>query len=172
MSVPMRWQEPEIIEEPLFAPHVPLRRRATRRLNGLRATLAFGAACLTMSACTALGFQIGKANAANTPTLRMVSLPAANGQVALTNAALERKLGFVTVTGGVFSRAKHNLSQVEAVVELLDSQNRTLQVQSALVALDPLAVGQSAPFRVEMNDNPRAAGWRVHFRQMFGASLD
>ena len=172
MSVPLRWQEPEIIQEPLFAPQPPLRRRAPRRVARMRVAFGLGVACLTMSACTALGFQIGKANAASTPTLRMVSMPAANGQVALTNGTLERKLGFVTVTGSVFSRAKHNLSQVEAVVELLDSQNRTLQMQSALVAYDPLPVGQSAPFRVEMSDNPRAAGWRVHFRQMFGASLD
>jgi hypothetical protein len=57
-------------------------------------------------------------------------------------------------------------------VELLDSQNRTLQMQTALIAYDPLPVGQAAPFRVEMADNAHAAGWRVSFRQMLGAPLN
>lgn len=172
MSVPLRWQEPEITQEPIHAPRIPLRRRPSRRTKRMRVTLAVGAACLLMGACTALGIRIGSASVNNAQGLHLVSAPSSSGRVTLTNATLERHLGFVTVTGNVFSRAKNAVPNVEATVELLDSKNQTVQMGAALIAYDPLPAGQSAPFRVEMLDDARAVGYRVRFRGMFRGPLD
>jgi hypothetical protein len=172
MSVPLRWQEPEITQKPIHTPQIPLRRRPSRRIQRMRVALAVGATCLLMGACTALGIRIGSASVNSTQGLRLVSAPSSSGRVTLTNATLERRLGFVTVTGNVFSRAKNAVPNVEATVELLDSKNHTVQMQSALIAYDPLPPGQAAPFRVEMQDDVRAVGYRVRFRGMFRGPLD
>lgn len=172
MSVPLRWQEPVEFQEPIPVPALAPQRRTRRRTKPLRAIAMMSALCLAMSACTALGVRIGSANAAATSTLRMVSAPNANGRVLLANANVERHLGFVTVTGSVFNRSHQKLSNVEAVVELLDSHNRTVQVESALIAFDPLPSGQAAPFKVEMPDSANAVSFRTGVRTMFGAPLD
>ena len=172
MSVPLRWQEPVEFQEPIAAPTLSPRPRARRRAKPLRTLAMMSALCLAMSACTALGVRIGSANTASSSTLRLVSTPSANGRVLLANANVERRLGFVTVTGSVFNRSRQKLSNVEAVVELLDSHNRTVQVESALIAFDPLPAGQAAPFKVEMPDNTNAVAFRTAVRTMFGSSLD
>ena len=171
MSVPLRWQDPADFQEPLPAPALTPRRRF-RRMQPLRLIAMMSALCLVMSACTALGVRIGSANAASTSILRPVSAPSINGRVLLANANVERRLGFVTVTGSVFNRSHQKLSNVEAVVELLDSHNRTVQVESALISFDPLPAGQAAPFKVEMPDSANAVAYRTGVRSMFGSSLD
>lgn len=169
----MRWQDPEIIEEAVHSPHIPLRPQPARRNNSLRNVLAFGFACLVMTGCTALGIQIGNANAMSQQNLRLVSAPSSHGRVVMTNASIDRRLGFVTVAGSVVnSTKKETLPNVEVVVELLDNHNRTLRVQSALIAYDPLPAGQVSPYSVEMNDDPRAVGIRIRPRKMFGGPLD
>jgi hypothetical protein len=45
-------------------------------------------------------------------------------------------------------------------------------VESALIGQDMLAVGESASFRVELEDHREAVSYRVHFRKLLGASLD
>ncbi len=172
MSVPLRWQDPADFQEPIPSPVLAPRRRARRRTQPLRVITILSALCLAMSACTALGVRIGRANAASASSLRLVSTPSATGRVLLTNASVERRLGFVTVTGNVFNRSHQKLSNVEAVVELLDSHNRTVQVESALIAFDPLPSGQAAPFKVEMPDSANAVGYRTAVRTMFGSPLD
>ncbi len=172
MSVPLRWQEPVEFQEPVSTPALSPQRRTRRRTKPLRAIAIMSALCLTMSACTALGVRIGSANAAATSFLRMVSTPNANGRVLIANANVERRLGFVTVTGSVFNRSHQKFSNVEAVIELLDSHNRAVQVESALIAFDPLPSGQSAPFKVEMPDSANAVSFRAGVRTMFGAPLD
>src|SRR5581483_9919082 len=88
------------------------------------------------------------------------------------SAKVERRLGFVTVTGDVRNQSARSQSRVEAVVELLDSRNHTLQMESSLIAFDPLAAGESAPFRVELADDPHAVAYRVHFKRLMGPRLD
>jgi len=171
MSVPLRWQEPDITQEPIHTPQMPLRRRSSRRLQRMRVTLVLGATCLLMGACTALGIRIGSASVNSAQGLHLVPTPSSSGRVTLTNATLDRRLGFVTVTGNVFSRAKSAIPNVEATVELLDSKNHTVQIQPAMVA-GSLPAGQSTPFRVEMLDDARAVGYRIHFRGMFRGPLD
>ena len=173
MSVPMRWQDPEITKETIQSPSISLRRQPARRMNSLRVVLGVGSACLIMSACTALGIQIGNANAMSQQNLRLVSVPGNHERIIMTNATIDRRLGFVTVTGSVFNATKHEtLPNVEVVVELLDIHNHTLGVQPALITYNPLPAGQVSPFSVEMNDDPKAVGVRIRPRKMFGGPLD
>ena len=104
--------------------------------------------------------------------LRLVASSATGAKATLASASVERKLGFVTVSGSVLSRNSLAIPKVEAVVELLDAQNRTLQVDSGLVAFDPLPSGEAAPFRVEVTDVPQAVAYRVRFRQLDGLCLN
>jgi hypothetical protein len=104
--------------------------------------------------------------------LRLRTAAPSSQQVRLGSAKAERRLGFVTVTGDVKNRSAKSQSRVEAVVELLDSRNHTLQMESSLIAFDPLAAGESAPFRVELADDPNAVAYRLHFKRLLGPRLD
>jgi hypothetical protein len=111
-------------------------------------------------------------NALRPPSdLHLVRSSDTGARATLASAAVDRKLGFVTVSGTVLSRNPQALPRVEAVVELLDADNRTLQVESGMVAFDPLPSGQAAPFQVEVTDVPQAVGYRVRFRQLDGQYL-
>jgi hypothetical protein len=104
--------------------------------------------------------------------LHLIASPSPKGRVALGSATVERRLGYVTVTGAVVNCSARSLSRIEAVVELLDRQNRPLQLESGLVTFDPLPKGESSPFRVELPDNARAVAYRVRFKQLLGAALN
>ena len=88
--------------------------------------------------------------------------------IALDSSSIERKLGFVSISGSALSESRSPLNHVEAVVELLDAKHHTLKVESALLELDPIPANQTAPFHIELTDNPNAAAYRIRFRQMAG----
>ncbi|HZO91878.1 MAG TPA: FxLYD domain-containing protein [Chthonomonadaceae bacterium] len=169
MSVPMRWEVNVAPEMPAVSP--ARRRRRARRVRPLRVAfvLCLGAVLCGMVAAGVRNVALG---VAATPALRLISGAPAAGQVALTGATAERKLGFVTVTGNVTNRSPRALNRVEAVVELLNARNQTVRVESGLVAFDPLEKGETAPFRVDLMDTAGAAAYRVRFRQLLGPRLD
>ncbi|HZP81136.1 MAG TPA: FxLYD domain-containing protein [Chthonomonadaceae bacterium] len=169
MSVPMRWETPVETAAPERAP-APLRRRRVRRARRLRALLGLmgSAAILALGAAGVRSLALGTRPA----ELRLLAAAPSSQQVRLGGAKVERRLGFVTVTGDVRNQSARSQSRVEAVVELLDSRNHTLQMESSLIAFDPLAAGESAPFRVELADDPHAVAYRVHFKRLMGPRLD
>src|SRR5262249_36244127 len=103
--------------------------------------------------------------------LRFDALPEGQ-EVTASHPAIERRLGFITVTGSISSHATRPLAQVEAVVELLDAKNETIQVEEGLIEFDPLLPAQTAPFRVDLPDNTHAVAYRVRFKQLTGAMLN
>jgi hypothetical protein len=169
----MRWEDPEPFE-PTPVPTLvmkPKRRARLSRRQRLRA------ACAVIAFSTLCGLAvIGAASVVSalrpTTELHLVASSDTGAKATLVSASVDRKLGFVTVSGTVLSRNSQAIPRVEAVVELLDAQNRTLQVESGMVAFDPLPSGQAAPFRVEVTDVPQAVGYRVRFRQLDGLCLN
>lgn len=175
MSVPLRWQEPEILQERVQVTRMPLRPTPASRSRRLGATFVVWACFGGMILCGGVGFQLGRLNGfnENSPSaLHLVSTPSASAKVLLSNANVERRVGFITVTGTVLSRAKSSLSNVEMVVELLDAQNRTLKMESALISNDPLPPDGTSAFSVVIQDDPHAVRYRVRSRKLFGGALD
>jgi hypothetical protein len=168
----MRWEHGSEPEAPSALPGTSLRRRrASRRSRLVRLTLC-GALCSVLGGLTVVGTQSALNAARAAAGLHLVASSAPKGKVALGSATVERRLGYVTVTGDVVNRSARSLTRIEAVVELLDKQNRPLQLESGLITFDPLPRGESSPFRVELPDNVRAVAFRVRFRQLLGAALN
>ena len=105
---------------------------------------------------------------APTNELKMEKMGVSAVPVSLDSSSIERKLGFVSISGSASSDSRSPLKHVEAVVELLDGKHHTLKVESALLELDPIPANQAVPFHVELADNPNAAAYRIRFRQMTG----
>ena len=145
MGLPLRW-EPEITPEIQEAPAnpAPLRRRRTaQRWRALRASaLLFSlVAVLVLAAVGAQALW-----RAARPRALAVTAPASPGaQVRVASSEVERRLGFVTLTGSVANRTAAPLRNVEAVVELLDAKGRPVQMERALIGLDPLPAREDAP---------------------------
>ena len=169
----MRWEDPEPFE-PTPAP-TPVMRPVRRARLSRRQRLRAAGALLMLSAVCGLAV-IGAVSVVNAfrpaPALHLVRSSDTGARATLTSASVDRKLGFVTVSGTVLSHNPQALPRVEAVVELLDADNRTVQVESGMVAFDPLPSGQAAPFQVEVTDVPRAVGYRIRFRQLDGLCLN
>ena len=166
MSVAMRWEmeaEPE-------NPAAPLKRRAPRRRNRLRAMIVISLAVL-LSAGVGVAAQKTIQALRPAPDLRLDN-SGPGSQVGLTGASVERRLGFVTITGSVTNRQAANLPQVEAVAELLDAQQRPVQMEAALVGSRALGAQANAPFQVILPDNAQAVSYRVRFRELAGADLN
>ena len=182
MSLPMRWDNPESYE-PTPGPALvvkPMRKARLSRRQSLRAfcgVIVLAALCgvkvlaalCGLAAAGAAGIVGALRPAAE---LQLVASSEAGAKATLASASVERKLGFVTVSGTVLSHNSQAIPRVEAVVELLDAQNRTVQVESSMVAFDPLPSGQAAPFQVEVTDIPQAVAYRVRFRQLDGLCLN
>lgn len=173
MSLPMRWEDPEVYESiPVPISIVkPLRKARLSRRQGLRAVCAV-AALTTLCGLSVFGAISVFSALRPAADLHLVASSDTGAKATLASAAVERKLGFVTVSGTVLSHNSQAIPRVEAVVELLDAQNRTLRVESGMVAFDPLPSGQAAPFQVEVTDVPQAVGYRVRFRQLDGLCLN
>jgi hypothetical protein len=169
MSVPMRWERRIEPISPPAAP--PLRRRKPRRARVLRTALIW-IGCLGLLGSVAVGVHSMAFNASAPSLLRLARVAPSRGQVVMGAAQAERRLGFVTVTGSVTNRSRSAQPRVEAVVELLDRRNQTVQVESSLLDFDPLGVGDSAPFRVELPDDTHAVAYRIRFRRLLGPRLD
>ncbi|HLV80469.1 MAG TPA: FxLYD domain-containing protein [Chthonomonadaceae bacterium] len=171
MSLPLRqqdWEAPLRLSAPKRRQH----RRAIGYRKRVRAALALLAG-VCICGFAAWGWQAVRAlEAASSLRLAAAVTPGAPARVGLVSASAERRLGFVTITGSVANHATRTLRDVEAVAELLDSHGRTIGLESALIAFDPLPAGQPSPFRVEMVDNARAVAYRVRFRQISGSALD
>ena len=166
MSVPMRW---EVEAVPEYHPVVCVKRAAPRRRNRLRVMVAVSLAVL-LSAGVAVAAQKTFQALRPAPELRLDN--SGGSQVALNGASVERHLGFVTITGVVANRQAANLSQVEAVAELLDAQQRPVQMEYALVGSRALAAQSNAPFQIILPDNAKAVSYRVRFRELAGADLN
>lgn len=170
MSVPLRWQDPEPTEPIVFPTSSKIRksrsagRRRLRVFCGSVVALAFGSLAV-----------IGAASLMpdrTSSSLHLLASNAAEARASLVSASSLRRLGFVSVTGSVLSHDRNALPKVEAVVELLDAQNHTVQVESGMVAFDPLPAGVDAPFHIEVTDVPQAVAYRIRFRQLDGVCLN
>lgn len=171
MSMPMRWDH-AVAPEASGHSEAPLRRRRARKnRRPLRLMLAF-VCCAIVGGTAVVGAQALFRAFQPVPALRLLKSETPGTSVALSSAGVERSVGFASVTGNVENRTAKPLVNVEAVVELLDAQNKTLRVESALLAFDPLPAGVSSPFRVELMDDSRAVAYRVRFKKLLGPSLD
>ncbi len=167
MSVPLRWQESY---EPEPSPLRLRPRRTARRAGNFRALVAL-AFCALLCGLTAGGVRY--ALALHTPSgLRLLPVTSSGGPLSLSGTSAERQLGYATIVGNVSNHGNAALSKIEAVVELLDSNGLPLHMESSLIAFDPLNAGESSPFRVELQDEPRAVSYRVRFKALLGPRLD
>lgn len=167
MSVPMRWEVEAVPENPVICVKS---RRAPRRKNRLRAMVVVSLAAL-LSAGVGVAAQKTFQALRPAPELRLDN-SGGGSQIALNGASVERRLGFVTITGSVTNRRVTSLPPVEAVVELLDAQQHPVQMEYALVGSRALAAQSDAPFQIILPDNARAMSYRVRFRELAGADLN
>ncbi len=171
MSLPLRWQDPE--PNTLLTVTPAPRSRKSRNANLRRLRLLVGACTVSVLCGLAV---VGAASVVTAlrpaPGLRLVPAQSSQSKASLASASIERRLGFVSVSGSVLSHNHQPLAKVEAVVELLDAQNHTVQVESGMVAFDPLPPDEAAPFHIEVTDVPQAVAYRVRFRQLDGLCLN
>ena len=171
MGLPIRWDQcPDWQRVELPAPQ-PLR-RTRRRSNLLRqAGIALGLTCgLGILGLAGVGAR-DLLQSHETPTLHLASAPTIGKTVGLASASVERRLGFVTVTGNATNMTAQPVGDVEAVVELLNADGHPVRVESALLTGSLLGKA-SGPFSVVMNDNPKAVSYRVQFRRLMGGTLN
>lgn len=169
MGYPVRWEEmvvPQLQEETLRTDEAssrPVARLLPLILAAFMATIVL--------ALTALALWTLFQREQDPPALHAERMPN-SGHVGLAASSSTRRLGFVTVSGEVVNRMNMPLKNVVAVTELLDTNHRTIKVESGLVVLDPLPSGRTSPFQVELTDDPRAMGYHVYFKQLLGAPFD
>lgn len=169
MSLPLRqeeWETPLRLSAPKRLQH----RRAVGYRKRVRAALTLLLA-LFVCGIAGWGWHIVRTMEAASG-LRLATTVFPKARVALVSASAERRLGFVTITGSVSNHASRALTDVEAVAELLDSSGRTIGMESAMIAFDPLPSGEPSPFQVEMMDNAQAVAYRIRFRQISGSALN
>ena len=169
MGYPMRWEEiaePEVREQPLEEKvERPARLRPYfRRLITFTIAGSIGLV-LTVVAGSSLVL-----NGREPAALRLDAVPSVAAMRVSTPKA-GRRVGYVSVTGDIANRSAGKLGRVEVVVDLLDRENRALRTQSAMVARDLLAPGESSTYQLVMPDDQRATAYRVHFRKLYGAPL-
>lgn len=170
MGLPMRWadcaplepiQEQKLQQEP--------RCRTSRSLRRLR---FFG----VMIVCSMAGITAGVASSGIQKTFRNSAVlriePAYGTTFSLASPQVDRAVGYLTVTGNFENRNASPIKRVEAVVELLDKENNTLSLESALVALETVPAHGNSAFQVIVPDKPQVASCRVHFRELLGATLN
>ena len=170
MGLAIRWDEcetPEPIQEQ--QPQLQPRRRMSRSLRRLRFVG-------TIVICGMVGISAGVAASGirttfhNAVTLQMQTVNGAT--FALAAPQVERAAGFVSVTGNFENHKNTPVKQVEAVVELLDKDNNTVGMESALVASVKVPAHGDSPFHVVVPDNKQVAFCRVSFRELLGATLN
>ena len=171
MSQPMRWEE--VVPSPLSIPdQTPNRRRKTTPATRILCAMVFLLSIFSILGLAGVGAVTVVHSFTATPDLNLVMDSVPQKQVALGSVTVQRKLGYVTIAGSVSNQIKVPLQDVQAVVELLDSQNRTLTMESALIAFRLLPSKQTAPFRVEVPDDAHAVGYRLRFTKLDGSALD
>jgi len=104
-------------------------------------------------------------------TLSTAAASAANPELKADFVSASRRLGYVTVVGETQNLSSSSLTNVEAVVELLDRRGAIIAVESALIGLKQLAPSESTPFSVTLRDAAHAATFRVRFRTFMGRSI-
>lgn len=107
--------------------------------------------------------------------LRLACEEAGSGQLdasALEAAypQIERRHGYVTVTGEARWIGHQALADPMAVVELRDASGRLLRVERALLNARTLHPGTRATYTVVMPDHAEAAQLRIQFAELRGAT--
>ena len=171
MSVPMRW-DPCVATQPMIDQPAPQLRSRLRARRVPRIMIALYAGIVGALAALGIAALYSAPRPVAAPALRSANEKAVYGLVNLQSSHAERNLGFVTVAGSAVNRSGGSLSDVEAVVELLDNHGHTLRVESALTALSVIRRGQTTPFQVELQDAHQASAYRIRFKRLLGGTLD
>jgi hypothetical protein len=168
MSVPLRVEDAGTFE---FNSALPLRRhyvsRPMRRIAGIGAI----AGLLTVVGLAGVGAVTLINSITTNSNLTLVGDSSTAGLQAVAGTA-HRAYGYVTVAGSVSNVGNHRASNIEAIVELLDSENRTVQLDKAMVQYAAVPAGDAAPFRVIVPDDASAVGYRLSFKHSDGRSIN
>jgi hypothetical protein len=105
------------------------------------------------------------------PVARHLQSAGAGSALALQGTRATNRDGFLTVVGEVENASSSSFDNVEAVVELLDSEDHLVQVESALLELPNLNAGVRSPFSVHSRVNNGVTGYRIRFRTLLGHAL-
>jgi hypothetical protein len=169
MGYSIRWDEiaaPDVYEQPVS--------KGIERPAGLsryfRKVIALTIAGSTVLVLTVVGGASIVLNGRQPTGLLLEAMPSSIEVSASTPQAI-RRVGYVSVTGNLVNKTGRSLDRIEAVVELLDTNRRAVHSASAMVARNLITPGQTSAFQVEMADDPRATGYTVHFKKLYGADL-
>jgi hypothetical protein len=169
MGYPLRWEQLAVRED-----SIPVVEKNPERPTSLRSyfrkLIAVTAAGSTLLIGVGIGVSSVYLNSGQARPLQLESVEAGTTVSAEAPQAV-RSVGFVRVSGNLVNRSDVSLDKVEAVVDLLDGEKRTLRTESALVARNQIEPGQASGFSVEMHDDPAAAAYRVRFKQLYGEAL-
>ena len=167
MSVPLRVPIEDSVPFASRAAHTP---RTTVRQADPRRTRAAAAFVALTLICLGVALAARYAGAADAG-LRFVPDSITGALLRLNGAAIDRRLGFLTVTGSVTNHSGAPQENVEAVVELLDANGQPIGYESALIAFSRLDRSETSPFSVTMQDDSRARAYRIYFRTLLGIRL-
>ena len=174
MGYPLRWEQlaapqyEEQTQEEIVVQSVP-RPKSLRRYFRRLVLLTFaGSVLLVLSVVIGSRFFLSDPQS---PALRLDAAPAGTMATAVA-PKIVRHVGFVVVTGRLVNRTGASLDRVEAVVDLLDGDRRTLSTQAAMVERDSIAPGQAASFQLAMVDVPEAQAYRLRFKKLYGSDIN
>lgn len=169
MSVPLRIEHSGVAS-PERCHFTPRRRRISRPVRRMAGIGAISAA-LSILGLAGVGAVTLLHGLAGSSDLHLLNTGSSSGLSAVMGSA-HRANGYVTVTGSVSNRSGRLASNVEAVVELIDAQNRTVQLDRSMVAFASVPSGNCAPFRVIIPDDSNATGYRLSFKHPDGRELE
>ena len=170
MACPMRWETPSEQERPELV--VEKTNKRSKRPNGYVRRLVVAT---TLGSATALCAVLGvSSHCLGEHKLQALQFDAATSgkSVFAGQPMIERRVGFVIVSGTMVNRTHRPLKQVEAVVDLLDANRHPIRTETAMIDRAAVAPGSASSFRLEMTDSPAAAAYRLRFRKISGVDLN
>jgi len=104
--------------------------------------------------------------------LRLVESKAVDDTFVPTVGSVQRAYGYVSVSGSVMNHGSAAATDAVAIVELLDGNDQTVQVDRAMIEFKTVSPGNASPFNVVVRDVPTAVGYRMFFRHADGSPIE
>lgn len=92
-------------------------------------------------------------------------------ELSAVSVSAAKRLGYVTVTGEARNLSQSSLTNVEAVVELLDRRGNITAVESALIGVRQLGASESTPLSIALRDPGESTSFKLRFRTLMGRSI-
>jgi hypothetical protein len=77
-----------------------------------------------------------------------------------------------TVTGEVKNIGSEKIANVEALTTFYDGNHKVVKTAEAVIAYNPILVGQTSPWKVLTTNNPEIKSERTTFKKLLGGEIE